>query len=286
MRFHNCTGSYIFRVSRGLTLQVETIFFVIVCYLQPDGNRSEEIKTWTLSKSIKKEILRDDQFFIRDAQPTKKMNTLFLLFFFYGVGWRSFGMKRSHSPMNMTANISSSWMICPNERIPVTCQSFTMAAPFVSFGLSRRSDVVEQAFRRNKETRKKDKRVNDSISIRHAYIYYITNPAKVMATWRLIFLFSLPRGRRGGWSFMLMTTERGKHTCSKTNKKGKKKKKNGQLMATRKQVGSIEKYTQSLLTCTTHTHTHRSCFYWCSPYIYTTTVVQMSVIEEEEEICS
>jgi hypothetical protein len=117
-------------------------------------------------------------------------------------------MKRSHSPMNMTANISSSWMICPNERIPVTCQSFTMAAPFVSFGLSRRSDVVEQAFRRNKETRKKDKRVNDSISIRHAYIYYITNPAKVMATWRLIFLFSLPRGRRGGWSFMLMTTER------------------------------------------------------------------------------
>jgi hypothetical protein len=137
----------------------------------------------------------------------KKMNTLLLLFF-YGVGWRSFGMKRSHSPMNMTANISSSWMICPNERIPVTCQSFTMAAPFVSFGLSRRSDVVEQAFRRNKETRKKDKRVNDSISIRHAYIYYITNPAKVMATWRLIFLFSLPRGRRGGWSFMLMTTER------------------------------------------------------------------------------
>ena len=180
------------------------------------------------------------------------MNTLLLLFFFYGVGWRSFGMKRSHSPMNMTANISSSWMICPNERIPVTCQSFTMAAPFVSFGLSRRSDVVEQAFRRNKETRKKDKRVNDSISIRHAYIYYITTQQKWWRPDAWFFLFSLPRGRRGGRSFMLMTTERGKHTCSKTNKKGKKKK-NGQLMATRKQVGSIEKYTQSLLTCTTHT---------------------------------
>lgn len=54
---------------------------------------------------------------------------------------------------------------------------------------------------------------------------------------------------------MLMTTERqrGKHTCSKTNKKGKKKKKNGQLMATRKQVGPIEKYTVTFDVHNTHT---------------------------------
>lgn len=71
MRFHNCTGSYIFE-SHADWLSKSKWFFVFVCYLQPDGNRSEEIKTWTLSKSIKKEILRDDQFFIRDAQPTKK----------------------------------------------------------------------------------------------------------------------------------------------------------------------------------------------------------------------
>jgi hypothetical protein len=143
MRFHNCTGSYIFESHADWLSKSKWFFFFVFLFT----TRWESVGH---CKSIKK----GEETGFYPTHTKKKMNKLYApgFYLFYGVGWRSveWSDRRWWPTVGWYVRMSGS---------RVTCRSFTMAAPFVRpVSTVTTSDVVEQPFRRNrKETSERER---------------------------------------------------------------------------------------------------------------------------------